>query len=108
MSGLASALRERVRLLMRDETRDALGGAAGLWREGPERWAAVRGDGFSGAGDARFLVTLRASQLVLAAERVRWRGRLYAIWRAQSDPLDPERIVFRVEALRGASRGDEA
>jgi head-tail adaptor len=102
---LAGALSERVTLLRRAETRDALGGAVVSWADGGLRWAALVPAGEAdGTGDRPFGVprwsaTLRAGVAVAPGDRLMWRDRLVGVLAVTADPATPDRLTLKLEEV---------
>lgn len=107
MSGLAGRLRERIVVMRRADDRDALAATDGAWTPLAARWAAVTAEGTGEAvsGEAtsaapRFVVTLRAGIAVLPGDRIEWDGQALTVRSVAVDPVRPERIVLKAEAVR--------
>ena len=101
--GLAGALTERVTLLIRDDARDALGAAAGGWRDDEAIWAAVRparprDDEIGPVSGWR--VTIRSGLGVRPGDRLRWDATTMRVRMTVFDPATPDRLLLETEAVR--------
>jgi head-tail adaptor len=104
---LAGALTERLTILVRAATRDALGGASGAWLPGATIWASLSPDGAAteGEGDVpgmagRWRATVRAPSPVASQDRVQWRGRTLRVRGVTADPATPDRLIWLLEDER--------
>jgi head-tail adaptor len=49
---------------------------------------------------ARFKVTMRVRDGISVGQRLRWRGRVFAVRQRLDDPALPDRIMLRCEEIR--------
>lgn len=98
-AGLAGALRERIAIEARVDSRDGIGGADGAWSVVANSWGAVAPEPHDGP-DPRWRVTLRSAAAVTFVHRLAWRGRKLRVRAILIDPRLPDRIVIGTEEER--------
>jgi head-tail adaptor len=107
MSEFAGALRERVVLETRLESRDGRGGANGRFSYDGVAWAALMplmpadlssADALSAM--PRWQVTMRKREGVGLRTRLTWRGKYLAVRGLVSDPRQPAQMLLTCEEVR--------
>jgi head-tail adaptor len=103
----SGALRERVTIERRDETRDSARGRNGRWLYDGAAWVGVTpiipasltaADTLSAL--PRWQIVMRKREGIGLATRLVWRGRFLSVRAVVSDPRDPARMVITTEEIR--------